>query len=165
MNIALYLNEIMSPFSGTSQGFSTSAEFIRNEVTKVDEKLQSSYKLGMAGKGIINELYNSYIESSIPNWDGFGANPVSEASFEFSKDFIKRLPLNIEPPAICVDPDGHLTMEWYRNQRWTLSISFDPEGKIHFAALFGQDKIFGTVAYINIIPKNIITLIEKVISK
>jgi hypothetical protein len=164
MNSALYLNDVMSPMSGTRHGFSSSAEFVDAEISELDDKLQDSYQLGMAGKGAINELDRIFIEYSDPQCEGCDALPVTRESFELSKRFLKRLPFELEPPLIGAEPDGQITMEWYRNPRWTLSISFDPEGKLHYAALFGPNKVYGSESFFNEVPRNILELIQRVIS-
>jgi hypothetical protein len=75
---------------------------------------------------------------------------------------IESLPLGFPRPSISAQPDGQLTLEWYRSPTRTLSISIDPAGVIHYAGLFGIEKHFGTVRYLDGLPDRILRLASEV---
>jgi hypothetical protein len=72
------------------------------------------------------------------------------------------LPLGFPRPSISAQADGQLTFEWYRSPTRTLSISIDPDGFIHYAGLFGPGKHFGTVAFLDSLPDQILRLASEV---
>jgi hypothetical protein len=101
-------------------------------------------------------------ECQVPNWDGYEALAIQPATFNNAYLFIEVLPLGYPLPSVGVEADGHLTLEWYRHPRWTLSISVSPEGILYFAALFGESDVRGSEPFLGIIPKSILDLIQRV---
>ncbi len=76
--------------------------------------------------------------------------------------FIHALPLGYPLPSVGAEPDGHLTLEWYRNPRWILSVSISPEGILYYAALFGTRDVQGSARFWVEIPQPILELIKEV---
>lgn len=147
----------------TSGGASETACFITVQRQKWRGRLQDSYALGQQAKGSINELYNVFVECRGANWDGYGAVPISMQAFQFAYEVLEALPLGTPAPSVGVEPDGHITLEWYRSPRYTLSISVSPEGELHYAALIGASKAYGTEPFFGDVSKEIMDLIQRVI--
>jgi hypothetical protein len=146
----------------TSQGNSIIAKIIANRLRKGRRHLQKSQVLGLSGKGVLNDLYQVYEECLKPSWDGYGALPVSKITYILARQFIGALPLGTPPPSLGADPDGEITFEWYHSPRRTLSVSVSPEGKLHYAALLGGSKGYGTEVFYGEAPKKIVDLIYEV---
>ena len=140
---------------------SDAAKQLDQQLQKVSRRLHRSVALG-AESVVRGDLANTYVECSEPNWDGFNALPVSFDSFLLAERFLIALPLGIKRPCAGAEPDGQMTLEWYSGIRRTISISFDPEGKIHYAALMGASKAFGTESFVYEIPDTILELIQRV---
>lgn len=109
-----------------------------------------------------NELFSVWNECKISNWDGYQAFPVKEETLFNTYSFIEALPLGTSLPSIGVEPDGHLTLEWYQHPRWTLSISISPECNLYYAALFGESVERGSEVFAGIVPRTILDLIQRV---
>jgi hypothetical protein len=118
----------------------------------------------MEGKGVFDELFHTLEECREPNWDGYGAQPVSEQLYHFGRRLLEALPLGTPAPSIGAEPDGHLTIEWYRSPRRTLSVSISPDGDLHYAALLGDSKAYGTEPFFGEAPKAIVDLIHRVMA-
>ena len=103
-------------------------------------------------------------ECRVPNWDAQGAAPVTEDAYRVACRFLESLPLGIRAPSIGAEPDGHLTLEWHRSPRRTLSVSASPEGDLHYAALLGSSKAYGTEPFLGYPPKPILDLIHRVMA-
>src|SRR6266446_449412 len=71
--------------------------------------LQDSVSLGLAGKGVFDELCAVAEECQSPNWDAQGATPVRQETYNFAYRFLEALPLGLPAPLVGVEPDGHLT--------------------------------------------------------
>ena len=155
---------IISIGGASTHGASETAWFVTDEAEKGCRRLQESYAFGMAGKGVLSELLQTVKECRDSNWDGYGAAPVSDITYQFAQQFLKALPLGISAPTIGAEPDGHLTVEWYRSPLRTLSVSISPEGDLHYAALIGTAKAFGTEAFFGEAPKAIVDLIHRVMA-
>ena len=111
---------------------------------------------------MFEELLKTFEECREPNWDGYGAQAVREETYHLAHQFLAALPLSTPVPSIGAEPDGHLTPEWYRSPKQTLSVSISPEGNLYFAALLESDKTFGTEAFVEYVPKVISDLIDRI---
>ena len=150
-------------FTGvTSGGASEVAGFVARQRQESRRQLQSSYILGQQAKGSINELYQVFEECRLANWDGYGATPVSVLAFQLAYEFLEALPLGTPAPSIGAEPDGHITLEWHHSPRRTVSISVSPEGDLHYAALMGASKAYGTEPFFGEAPKEIMDLIHRI---
>lgn len=158
---AIALRQFTSLNSG---GTSESASFVAEQVQKWRQRLQDSYSLGQQAKGSLNELYRVYKECIQSNWDGYGAAPVSVRTFQLAYEFLEALPLGTPAPSVGAEPDGDLTLEWYRAPRRTLSVSISPQGELHYAALIGLRKHYGTEPFYGEVPKTITDLIHRVLA-
>ena len=59
---------------------------------------------------------------------------------------VESLPLGFPKPSIGSEPDGQLTLEWYKSPRRSLSVSVDPDGLLHYAGLYSASKRYGSLA-------------------
>jgi hypothetical protein len=53
-------------------------------------------------------------------------------------------------------------LEWYHSPRRTLSISFSKNSELHYAALLGASKTYGTEPFFGDVPKIIVDLVSRV---
>ncbi len=155
---------LFSPSGPSSRGISDHAEFVCQEAEKGLHHLQKSYALGFGGKGTFHELVEVYQDKSQPNWDGYGAAPVTPEAFLHAFRFLEALPLGSPAPSVGAEPDGNITFEWYQSPRRVLSVSVDPDGEMNYAALLpGPRKIRGTEQFVSTIPSEILRLIDEII--
>ena len=148
-----------------SYGSSDIAGFVADQADLVHRRLQDSYTLGLHGKGAFDELCQVYEECLEPNWDGYDALPVTEAAYELAFQLLESLPLSTPLPTFGAEPDGHITLEWRRSPRRTLSLSVSPEAEVHYAALLGDSKAYGTEPFFGEAPKTIVDLIHRVMAE
>jgi hypothetical protein len=109
-----------------------------------------------------DELATVWEECRNPNWDGFKALPISQDALHGAYTFLESLPLGFPPPSIGAEPDGEVTLEWHRSERRTLSISVSPDGELHYAALLGPNRVYGTEVFFGEVPRSIEDLIRRV---
>ncbi len=147
-----------------SEGTSKTAGFIARQTHKWRQRLQESYALGQRAKGTVSDLYQVFEECRHPNWDGHGAVPVPARAYQLAYQLLEALPLGMPAPSLGAEPDGHLTLEWHRSPRRTLSVSVSPEGDLHYAALVGISKHYGTEPFYGEAPKAIVDLIYRVLA-
>ena len=148
--------------SSMSRGASPTASFSEKEYGNGLQRLQDSYVLGQIAKGSISELDRVYTECSCSDWDGYGAEPVSASTHELAGQFLLALPPGTPAPSIGAEPDGHLSLEWHKSPYWTLSVSVSPDGQLHFAALMGVSKQYGSEPFYGEVPQTILNLIHRV---
>jgi hypothetical protein len=141
---------------------SETVRFVAEEAGRGRQRLHNSYTLGMGGKGVFEELCNVSEECGKPDWDGSGAEPVSEEAYRHAYRFLEALPWGMPAPSVGAEPDGHLTVEWYHSPRRTLSISVSPDGELHYAALLPDGRSYGTRRFSGEVPEVILDLIREV---
>jgi hypothetical protein len=110
---------------------------------------------------VFEELLKTFEECREPNWDGYGAQAVREETYHLAHQFLTALPLST-PPSIGAEPDGHITVEWYRSPQRTLSVSISPDGELHYAALLGAERICGTETFRAKMPRVLSDLIARI---
>lgn len=159
MITSAYLN-YSSP--GT-RGNSESAHFLARQIEDLRQKdlLLPDFYFSLL-KRTLPELTELIKNSSHPGWDGYNALPVSSQAYNVTLEFLRALPNTLPIPSVGADPDGHVTLEWYNNPHRTLSISVSPEGELHYAALLGPNKAYGTEIFYGSAPENIVELIQRV---
>jgi hypothetical protein len=112
----------------------------------------------------IEELWDVWNSCKERNWDGFGAFPVSQDCYLYAAQLVRSLSYNFPAPSFGAEPDGELTIEWYKSPYRTISLSMTSDGHIHFSAIFGPyDFVNGTTAFNGELPSDIKALILKVL--
>lgn len=143
-----------------TRAFSSEAELVdRTTKWEYDRIVETNWP-GI--QSVREELQAVWNECRIANWDGFGAIPVSQETFLRADAFLRSLPLGERLPSVGAEPDGQLTLEWHRDARHTLSISVTDDGDLHYAGLFGPNRKYGTVAFFDEAPDDVLRLIEEV---
>jgi hypothetical protein len=125
-------------------------------------RLRATPSLEIEEDEVFEELAEIIADCAAPNWDGYGAASVLSDTAGQARCFIEALPIGMPMPTISAEPDGHITLEWHRSPRWTLSISVSPEGDLHYAALLGASKAYGSEPFFGDVPMPILGLISRV---
>jgi len=152
-------NFALSPL--TTHAASETANYISSQSKEEWRRMQETNSLGLGTMGV-DELYKIVEQCNTANWDGYGAAPVARETFMHAYNFMEALPLGTTAPSVGAEPDGHLTLECYRSPRRTLSVSISPEGELHYAALLGHRKIYGTEPFWGEVPDIIMNIIRQV---
>lgn len=74
-------------------------------------------------KDISWELEKILKECSSDDWDGERAKPVSEEVLRNASIFLESFPPSVEP-------DGAISLEWYRSPEKVASVSINPGGEV-----------------------------------
>jgi hypothetical protein len=143
-----------------SSGMSPEASYLEQQMQKPWQAFQKSETFGLGG--LVEELANLAAECSVPGWDGQGASPVAADTIDETARVLHSLPLGVARPTIGVEPDGHITLEWYSAPRQVLSVSVSPEAELHYSALLGSSRRFGTEPFLGQLPSSILELVGMV---
>lgn len=157
----------VAPFSLgslTTGGSSGAARFVAQQFEQGWRRLRDSNSLGAGVEAAFQELHGVAEECGLPNWDGYGAAPVNSETLRQAYRFLAALPLGTTAPSVGAEPDGQITFEWYHSVRRTLSVSISPEGELHYAALLGPSKAYGSEPFFGEVPQVILDLIRRVVS-
>jgi hypothetical protein len=97
-----------------------------------------------------------------PHWDAHGAEAVNQETLRNARQFIEALPLGYSLPSVGAEPDGHLTLEWYRATNRLLSVSISPEAMLYWAALVSDEDPRGSCRFAGEVPETILYWIQRV---
>lgn len=162
MIIEMAASTVLSFGAVPTYGASETARFVAEQAEQGRRQLQASFSFGMDGRGVLEELYSVTKGCLVGDWDGYGAAPVRAEVFTLACRFLEALPFGVQAPSVGAEPDGQLTLEWYRSPRRLLSVSISPDGDLHYAALLGPNKAYGTEAFYGEVPRPILDLIHRV---
>lgn len=144
-----------------TRGFSKAAEFVSLQASNGWKRLQESSAFGIEST-VRDELATVWEECRDANWDGYDAVAVPQDVLRNTYEFLESMPLGFPRPSIGAEPDGDLTLEWHRSARRTLSVSVNSVGELHYSALFGPNRVYGTEAFFGEVPVTILELIRRV---
>ena len=155
---------VTMPPRGTSnsRGTSETASFVERQIGLGKQRLAESFSMGLRGHGVYDALVSVFDECQKPNWDGYQAAPVTRETYREAYQFLEQLPHGVRPPSVGVEPDGHITFEWYKNPSQLLSVSVGPDGMIYFAALIGKQRRSGAGPVSADLVENLVWLISSV---
>jgi hypothetical protein len=109
-------------------------------------------------------LEETYDTHRRPDWDGYGALPISKEAYVEAQRFLDLLPQDVTLPAISADPRGAISYEWYGGQEWILTLAMKGTGVVVYAGLMGKDnRAYGTQRFSDSIPKSILQNILRVV--
>ena len=147
--------------AATTRATSDAAQYVDKQIEIGRRHLRDSFSLAFPRKAILNDLYTLTGECNVPNWDGQGAVAVSAETYRNAYRFLEALPLGAPTPTLGAEPDGHITLEWHQSRRRTLSVSISPGGDLHYAALRGPSRTYGTEPFLGEVPRVILDLIAQ----
>jgi hypothetical protein len=124
--------------------------------------LQESNALGFAAKGAFPQLLEVFEECSSEGWDGEQAKAISVEVLQCTIRFLNSFPSDIEIPEVGVEPDGAITLEWYRSSNKVISISINPDGWAYWAALIGTSKRHGADYAMGGVSDDLLKIISQV---
>ena len=105
-------------------------------------------------------------DSDVPDWDGYGAEPVNRGSVRHAALLLREM-LLIEPtiPHVTIDPDGEVAFQWRRNRHRLFSVSVGPQGTLTYAGLFAGSSVHGVETHmVDGIPREVRAGIQRVYS-
>jgi len=146
-------------------GVSPSALIVQDMLDRVRrEFISSNISFGDHLAVILEELLKLKDETSVINWDGYGAVALNNESFQVSEKFALSLPFDTPIPNVYAMATGEVVFEWYRGKRQLFSVMVGGDSTLSYAGLFGTDTDFGTVHFDEKIPLILISNIQRVYS-
>ncbi len=146
-----------------SPAVSDDGQSINRESERRWQEMQLPASAGFAN--VFDELADVAQDCSASGWDGYDAAAVLPETIAEAKRFVQSLPPGLSPPSVGAEPDGHVTFEWHFSARRTLSISISPDGNLHYAALLGLSRRYGTEPFLGHLPVVLVQLIHEVRSR
>jgi hypothetical protein len=130
--------------------------------TRVEVSISAKETPEFSKQSAYDELEAVYEECRSLRGEVHGSQPVQPETRELAQQFIEALPPESRLPSIGAEPDGQLTLEWYRATNWLLSVSVGPDGLLHWAALLGDEDPRGSCRFEGAVPETILYWIHRV---
>lgn len=73
---------------------------------------------------------NAYMHAGY-DWDGYGGEPATYASWSNALEFLHVLPIRFKPPVPMLAGDGEISLFWKDSERY-VEISFPGDGTFHY---------------------------------
>ncbi len=121
-------------------GVSEEASSIVDNFNVFIEHQQNSEALFGAKAQLISALRELAVECSEDDWDGYGANGVSEAVALRAEAFIRALPEDIPAPEISAEPDGQVSFDWLPSGTKTFTLSVNAGNRLAYAWIDGANR-------------------------
>jgi len=103
-------------------------------------------------------------DGSSAEWLADGNQQIQASTIMFAKAFIESLPVNFQSPTIEPEPDGDISIEWYKEKRRLLSASISSVGSIEWAALLGSEDPRGTITFTGKAPETIVFYLSSILA-
>ncbi|MGD0505685.1 MAG: hypothetical protein ABSD02_23435 [Steroidobacteraceae bacterium] len=87
-----------------------------------------------------SEIERIALECSVKNWDGYGAQPVSQSAKRHAQRFVDELPFRLGAPEAAADPDGDISLVWDLGPGHVFTVSVSGAGQLSFAGLLGEGR-------------------------
>ncbi|HPY34258.1 MAG TPA: hypothetical protein PK527_10230 [Smithellaceae bacterium] len=125
---------------------------------------RTSITFGEPLYNLINSLFEVYKECSEPDWDGYGASPISEEAYGEAFKIIDSLPSGINMPEITCEPTGEIAFEWNRGKGRVFVVSVGGKHKINYAGIFGDNKTHGSEYFEEFLPPIVVENLRRLYS-
>lgn len=119
-------------------GFSESASQIDKYESEFFGRFEEVYAKKTGFDVLENRIIDAYFFCNRPNWDGYGAKPLSIKSANFALSFFRRLSSAVPAPEVSPEPDGEVALDWCSDDGDMFSLSFSDGGLVNFAGTFAD---------------------------
>jgi hypothetical protein len=126
--------------------------------------LETSQTVGGLFSQFMAEFESVIRECLTEDWDGNGSIGLNAATIDAARRFANVVPLGVRKPSVGAEPDGHITFEWHTSPEKTLSVSIDEWANLHYSALLGPDRHYGTESFVCNVPARLLDLIYQVVT-
>ena len=144
------------------QGVSDAA--IISDGCNAEIQIQSQQTVSRYNHELEDGLADALIEGTSAEWLADENQEVQASTIMLAKCFLESLPAGFQNPSIAPEPDGDISIEWYREKRRVLTASINAIGTIEWAALFGSEDPRGTVQFSGRTPDTILFHLTRILS-
>src|SRR5919108_1230469 len=143
-----------SSFAGLSASRAQGADAaaLQSLFSEVQDSFLASQSLGGAARRTLINLEDTFLDCFRADWDGYDANAVGPKTYHNARRFLEALTGAWPPPSVAADPDGEISLEWYRGPRMRFSVSIGPDATVSYAGMFGTSTAHGTETFIDEVP-------------
>ncbi len=130
-----------------------------------EETLQQQATVTFSNFPLDDQLIDIFEHCSNAGWEGENSVPVDTRTLMVARKLVEALPREYRTPTISGEPDGHVCLEWYVTTRRILTVSVNPNGTLHWAALIGDEDPRGSCHFYDEAPSTLLYWIGRVCNK
>lgn len=162
MSVA-YINPKYPLITATSSSYGISDESNRLQGSiKNFRRHHGETASGQQLSQVRSSLLDVFLDCREPNWDGYGAKPISEKAYFEAVKLLELLPSYLLLPDVVPEPTGDIALEWYKENQFVFVLSVSGNNIITYAGIFGTgNEIHGTENFTESIPRIIIENIQR----
>jgi hypothetical protein len=157
-------------FGQDPRGLTRDSRAVGAEGMRIRSELETVKQHARSAASALHSLAYATLEEvladcSRPNWDGYGARPISAETAIRARYFLDDLPSSLPAPDIVPETDGELAIEWSLGPRRVFSVSIGEQGPLHFAGLFGEEERHGVESFDRVVSAEIHGYLRKLFSR
>jgi len=123
-----------------TSGVSDDAFSINENIKRFAQQQELSESLFGIKAQLLSDLQGLATECAEDDWDGYGAEAVSESVLIRAEAFIRALPENIPTPELSAEPDGEISFDWLPSRTKTFSLSVNAGNRVAYAWIDGANR-------------------------
>lgn len=141
-------------------GFSEAAKTLNRVFQESDQRREET--VTFSNHPLHDQLIDVFLQSSVARRQDDDSEPIDRNTIMIAKLLVESLPKAYQTPTISGEPDGHVNIEWFVHPRRILSVSVNPNGLLHWAALIGEEDPRGSCRFFGETPKTLLFWIARV---
>ncbi len=108
--------------------------------TAVEASIERSFALFGPKAEAIFQIWALVEECATPDWDGSGAQAMSDFAAQQAEAFVRALPEGVPLPEFAPEPDGSISLDWIQSRNRVFSLSIGDGSRLAYAWLDGTDR-------------------------
>lgn len=136
--------EYFPPFADYSTSSSSAGDvgrLVQREFFMAFCKMRTSTALWGEIHSAESELQAIFAKCSNADWDGEGAAPVTERTFQQALRFLLSHPAGLPAPSLSAEHDGSISFDWFGRVGGRVTASVGESSSIPYAAILGPGRV------------------------
>jgi hypothetical protein len=156
------MSALAAPASGSFFTFQSKTTAAGDDAIELGRRQLAQVVHFPARRRLLEEVQHFVSTSAVEEWFGAGAKPVNPLALDAATLFLMNLPASFLDAEISPEQDGGITIDWFRRADRQLSITFDYQGSMYYAAILGLiERVSGRVPFYGSVPEEIIRILQR----
>ena len=144
---------------------SREAQIVRSAADRLSGSVEQSLALFGPKAAAISQIWELARECSEPDWDCYGADPISSLAAALAEEFIRALPAAVPLPEFAPEPDGSISLDWAASRYRSITMSAGTRSRIAYAWIDGSNTGRGVFKLDGgKVPRPVLSLIEDAVN-
>ena len=153
------INSTVSPSTTLGASASATASALRAIEKKFSGYPAQTTRYSGGVDTLIDSLSKLRTECAESNWDGEGADPVSNDALTHAFALLTQLPQQFPNPELAADPDSEISLDWFAHNSDRFSVSVGADGLLTYAGRVAGQAVNGHVRFEQKFPCELIDVL------